>query len=51
MLKMLAIVYPKQKAIMVKNKWRTVLVVYCTEENYNEIYRYMSNKFSDVHEK
>ena len=43
--------YPKQKAIMVKNKWRTVLVVYCTEENYNEIYRYMSNKFSDVHEK
>lgn len=40
--------YPRQKAIAVKNSWRTVLVIYCTPENYEEVSQFMYSKFNSI---
>ncbi|AEE95508.1 hypothetical protein [Mahella australiensis] len=40
--------YPKQKAIAVGNKRRTVLVVYCTSENYCDISQFLSDKLKSM---
>jgi len=40
--------YPREKAIAVKNGWRTVLVVYCTEVNYQEVSEFMRYKSTSM---
>lgn len=40
--------YPRQRAIGVKNSWRTVLVVYCTPENYDEVSQFMHHRFNSI---
>lgn len=32
-----AVRYPKQRAVALRNSWRNVLILYCTDENYDQV--------------
>jgi len=37
----------KEKVILLKNEWRTLMAIYCNDENYDEVKEYINNRFEE----
>jgi len=36
-----------EKVILLKNEWRTLMAIYCNDENYDEVKEYINNRFEE----
>lgn len=43
--------YPQQKAIVLRNSWRKIMVIYCLPENYEQIVEFLKQKTSALVQK